>query len=56
MLTPNEIEKEYKERWLRKFQNDIEEKRYKEYEEVKLFNKVIRNKIKLNKKTNIWII
>jgi hypothetical protein len=28
----------------------------KEYEEVKLFNKVIRNKIKLNKKTNIWII
>jgi hypothetical protein len=34
MLSPFEIEKEYKERWKKKFQNDIRERRNKEIEEV----------------------
>ena len=34
MLSPFELEKEYKERWKKKFQNDIIQRRNKEIEEV----------------------
>lgn len=34
MMSPEQIEKEYKERWNRKMLNEINEKRLKEQEEV----------------------